>query len=432
MAGHHVPFLFLKRIGKNMAGKDTRHQRQGRHAVSTDPKQRSAARYRKQELRRKVLIMAVLVIALMIAFGVLWSGVLSQGLMRPGAVNDLTADARYGGVTLSWDKARRADGYVVYEDQDGTYVEVGRTEGKKNCTYTVKDYTFNEDHTYRVAAYNYSRFSNKNFEGAPSEEVTAEYDTSEHAQQIPIITYHKVVPSGDVEHDGLCVTEDKLDDHLRYLKENGFTTLTLDEFYDWYHGKKEFPEKSVVITFDDGFYGTYYIAYPLIKKYGQAATVFCIGEKTGETTQPFDDDPLAEKDYYVGYDKIKEVRQDYPRFAFESHTYDMHKRHKGVKPAKGFSYEEILADCEQNAKFGFKYLAYPWGTYTKKMQKALKASGYKMAFTYRPFYYATRLDDPYAVNRIKISGKIEMNNFIDTVNLDKEDFINPDITLRTK
>lgn len=376
--------------------------------------------------------MAVVVIAVMIAFGVLWSGVLSKGLMRPGAVDDVKADAHYAGITLSWDQGRRADGYVIYEDQDGTYVEVGRTEGKKNCTYTVKDFTFNEEHVYRVAGYNYSRFSNRNFEGAPSEEVTAEYVTDDYAQKIPIITYHKVVPSGDVEHDGLCITEDKLEDHLKYLKENGFKTLTLDEFYQWYKGEKEYPEKTCVITFDDGFYGTYYLAYPLFKKYGMAGTVFCIGEKTGDTTQPFNDDPLAEKDYYVGFDKIKEVREDYPKFAFESHTYNMHKRVKGVKPAKGFTYEEILADCQQNEKFGFKYLAYPWGTYTKKMQKALKATGYKMAFTYRPFYYATRQDDMYAVNRIKISGHIDMNEFIDIVNGVKEGADNPDIELRTK
>ena len=56
------------------------------------------------------------------------------------------------------------------------------------------------------------------------------------------------------------------------------------------------------------------------------------------------------------------------------------------------------------------------GTYSANMQQALKDAGYKMAFTYKPPYYALRTDDTYAVNRIKISGKMSMENFERTVN----------------
>ena len=107
--------------------------------------------------------------------------------------------------------------------------------------------------------------------GEPEAEATAT------ATKIPILTYHKIVPAGTEFDSGLLIAEDTFDAEMKYLHDNGFTTLTLDEFYDWYTGKTEVPEKSVVVTFDDGYYGTYYLAYPIIKKYDLAATVFCIG-----------------------------------------------------------------------------------------------------------------------------------------------------------
>lgn len=387
---------------------------------------RRAARYRKQQLRRKVILMLVIVIAVAIAFGVLWSGALSRGVLKPGKVGGVKADAVYAGITLSWEEARRADGYVIYENQGGTYVKAGQTEGRDACEYMVKDAARDETHEYCVAAYNYSRMSNKNFEGEPSEEISAIYDSSQYAQKIPVLAYHQIMPAGHTSDSGLLIAEDKLEEQLKYLSDNGFKTLTLDEFYQWYKGKKEFPVKTVVFTFDDGFDAVYWLGYPLFKKYDMAATVFCIGKNTAGVTDSFEG-RNDDKNHYIRMDVIEKTRKEYPKFAFESHTYDMHSRIDGVKPAKAFTYEQDMEDCRKNEQFGFRYLAYPWGTYTETFQKAVKDSGYKMAFAYRPYYYATRDDDQYAVNRIKISGKMKMENFIKTVNLEKEDYNNPDL-----
>lgn len=212
---------------------------------------------------------------------------------------------------------------------------------------------------------------------------------------------------------------------MKFLHDNGFTTLTLDEFRQWHAGKREVPPRSCVVTFDDGFYSTYYLAYPIIRKYDQAAVVFCIGKNTAGVTDPFIEDPSDKKNHYAREDVIKKMRREYPKFAFESHTYDMHNRVNGRKPAVSYSYEQIMEDCKKNEPFGFTYLAYPWGTYSDTMQQAVKDSGYKMAFAYRPFYYATREDDPFAVNRIKISGKIPLEEFISIVAGEAENYCHP-------
>lgn len=247
---------------------------------------------------------------------------------------------------------------------------------------------------------------------------------TKNADMIPILTYHKIVPAGTEFENGLLIAQDTFDEEMKYLHDEGFTTLTLDEFYDWYKGDLEVPEKSVVVTFDDGYYGTYYLAYPVIKKYEQAATVFCIGHHIDEVTAEWD--PDEEEDHYIGSDVIAETRRDYPRFSFESHTFNMHKKINDEHPVDVFTYDQMKEDTEKNAAFGFRYLAYPWGDNNDTFRQVLADSGYKMAFAYRPFYYATRSDDQYAVNRIKISGKMEMDEFKKIVNGKSEKHINPD------
>ena len=61
---------------------------------------------------------------------------------------------------------------------------------------------------------------------------------------------------------------------MKFLKDNGYHPLTMDQLYDYVVNGAAVPEKPVVLTFDDGYADTYSIVYPLMKEYGFAATVF--------------------------------------------------------------------------------------------------------------------------------------------------------------
>lgn len=378
---------------------------------------------RKKARRRRGLVAVLAIAAVALTAMIL---LIHNSRAVPAKVTGLTADTCYSQVTLKWDKAAHADGYVIYRTDGGEIVKAGETEGADSTGWTYEDYDHNTEVTFTVAGRN-SKAHNK--EGKQSDPVTAAYDSSKYAQKIPILGYHKIVTDEEEVSDagmktGLIIKESDFEAQLKYLQDNGFTTVTMDEFYDWHAGKKELPPKSVMITFDDGYYGVYYVAYPLLKKYDMAGVAFCIGKNTsGETAEytPLQD----EKDQYIKQDVIEKTREEYPRFEFASHTFDMHNRVKGEKPALSFTYEQIMDDCKKNEQFGFDYLAYPWGTYSETMQKALRDSGYKMAFAYNPYFYAYRSDDTYAVNRIKIPGTISMDDFINIVEGNDPQYNNP-------
>ena len=97
----------------------------------------------------------------------------------------------------------------------------------------------------------------------------------------------------------------------------------------------------------------------------------------------------------------------------------LNKKH----PVNVFTREQMDEDIKSNERFGFSYLAYPWGDYNDDMKAALKDAGYKMAFSYGPFAYATRNDDQYAINRVKISGKIKLKDLIEIVNCRDEELM---------
>lgn len=82
---------------------------------------------------------------------------------------------------------------------------------------------------------------------------------------VPVLAFHGFVPQ-DIKTSDPSFSENQwIDDvegfeqQMKYLHENGWHTLTADELYAWHEGKLEIPEKSCVLTFDDGYYEMYYL-----------------------------------------------------------------------------------------------------------------------------------------------------------------------------
>ncbi len=92
-----------------------------------------------------------------------------------------------------------------------------------------------------------------------------------HPTGIPVLMYHKV---GDDKDNDAVIREDLFREQMKFLKDNGYNPLTMDQLYDYVVNGAAVPEKPVVLTFDDGYADTYSIVYPIMKEYGFPATVF--------------------------------------------------------------------------------------------------------------------------------------------------------------
>lgn len=98
--------------------------------------------------------------------------------------------------------------------------------------------------------------------------IVLQAGTSQARQPLPVLMYHHVTPGG-AECNEMSVTADRLEADLRWLQDNGYTTVLPRELAEG----KDLPEKPVLITFDDGYRSNYDLAYPLLQKYGAKAVI---------------------------------------------------------------------------------------------------------------------------------------------------------------
>jgi peptidoglycan/xylan/chitin deacetylase (PgdA/CDA1 family) len=86
---------------------------------------------------------------------------------------------------------------------------------------------------------------------------------------IPILCYHRVLPEliEDVNNPLYTLLPEQFDTQMAFLSNEGFVSLSLKDFVDIARKKMSPPEKSVVVTFDDGYMDNYAIAWPIAQKY---------------------------------------------------------------------------------------------------------------------------------------------------------------------
>lgn len=216
---------------------------------------------------------------------------------------------------------------------------------------------------------------------------------------IPVLYYHSI----DYEKGNeLRLPKEKFREQMQYLKDNNYTTLTLGELYEFLQNNKPVPDKSVVITFDDGYEDNYTNAFPVLKEFGFKAVVFMITDNmdnpkykflTSKEANEMDENGVAIESHTVYHDKLSQL------------TYE--QQLKTLKDSK-----EVLAKT-LNRKVD--YICYPYGMYNNQTVKAAKEAGYTMGFT-TVGGWADKHDGIYTLNRVYINAFDSMDKFIFRLN----------------
>ena len=122
------------------------------------------------------------------------------------------------------------------------------------------------------------------------------------------------------------------------LKKAGYKALSISDFYDFMFSGKKLPEKSILITFDDGPKTSYYPVDAWLKALGYRATSYII------TRDSFVDVSR----YYLTKKEVKKM-SDSGRWDIQFHTKDGHNLYKIDKNGKqGRFYPNKLWIDEKN------------------------------------------------------------------------------------
>jgi len=129
------------------------------------------------------------------------------------------------------------------------------------------------------------------------------------AASFPILTFHAV----DHRPSVISFLPRVFEHGMALLHDSGYRTLSLVELTDCIRRRVSIPERSFVITFDDGYRSVYEHAFPVLQRHGMTATVFL----TVGTTQQ-ERLPCMEGRSMLSWAQIKEMHR--AGIAFGAHT----------------------------------------------------------------------------------------------------------------
>lgn len=209
----------------------------------------------------------------------------------------------------------------------------------------------------------------------------------------PVLCYHRVLPeAAGARKPPYSVTPQQFAAQMSLLNDEGFTSLTLEEYFEAASGLRKLPSRSVMVTFDDGFADNYTVAWPIARRLGVKINLFiCTGLVAGESVATFAEDnaqvQLNRKSFPehwrpLSWDQLREMMAGCVAVGFHSH------RHRNLGR---ISEAEILGDTSEGISIFREHLgeapqffAFPfghYGSYPKAAIDVLTAEGIKMFFT---------------------------------------------------
>ena len=226
--------------------------------------------------------------------------------------------------------------------------------------------------------------------------------------RLPILMYHTICNNLS-NSKGLTLSYDKLEAQFQYLVAQGYTSLHFKDIEKFRH-TDDFPEKPIIITFDDVYVNQYEFAYPLLKKYNLKACFYAPFSFVGGTDV-----------WNNGTEKLMSVSQlkDLDPAVIELGLHSFAHR-----PYSSLSLESIQEDFKKCHDFVSKHnlnisniLAYPYGDFPRKEPKKtqffeeLKKQNIAYGLRIGNRLNKLPLKNNYELNRLDIKGEDSLFKF---------------------
>lgn len=233
--------------------------------------------------------------------------------------------------------------------------------------------------------------------------------------RVPVLMYHRVGTAVNAWERKYCVSPTLFAAHMQSLIDNGMRPCSIDDFVNWLNGKTQLAEKSVLITFDDGFHGVFEHAMPVLAELGWPATVFLVSSLLGKTDIWCQtENPSGNVYPLLGREHIFEMRDH--GFSFQSHS----RSHADLTAIPDDKLREELfrakSDLEDLLGTDVPYLAYPYGRHDERVISVTREAGYQAAFSVQPGFNRPGLD-PYRIRRLDIFGTDTAPQLLRKINL---------------
>ncbi len=190
----------------------------------------------------------------------------------------------------------------------------------------------------------------------------------------PVLNYHRFGPK---VADSMTVKTSVFESQMQWLVDNGYTVIPLSTLVAYLRGKgPPPPEKSVVITADDGHKSVYSEMLPVVKRYDVPVTLFIYPSA------------ISNASYALTWEQLRSLK-DTGLFDIQSHTLWSPNFKKEKRKLEPNAYSTFVQNqlkksksiLEKRMETKVDLLAWPFGIYDEYLEQAAEEAGYVCAFS---------------------------------------------------
>lgn len=181
--------------------------------------------------------------------------------------------------------------------------------------------------------------------------------------RIAILSYHSIDSSGSV----VSVTPADFEDHVACIAESGLRCVSLQQALADRNATGSWPDRTAVITFDDGFASLHDHALATLKSHGFTATVYLVADYVG-LTNDWETPPVGlGRRPLLTWGQIEDLHD--AGWEIGAHT----RTHPDLRGLSDVVLEEEIAGSrealEQHLGRTVESFAYPYGLYDQRSER---------------------------------------------------------------
>lgn len=223
-----------------------------------------------------------------------------------------------------------------------------------------------------------------------------------------ILMYHMVadpITPGDRRY---AIPPRRFASQISGLADRGYQFVSLSQLVDAMAGTGQLPEKSVAVTFDDGYADNYDAALPILSKHRVPATVFLVSALMGESNRWMEGRGFSKRPL-MDWQQAREMADH--GIEMGGHTASHVRLTDLSEPEARNEIVSCKLAIERELGREAKHFAYPYGLLDDRAREMVKEAGFRTACSTRPG--PNRNDtDPFLLRRIEVYGTDSLNQLL--------------------
>lgn len=207
---------------------------------------------------------------------------------------------------------------------------------------------------------------------------------------VPTLMYHCV--DDEIKAKNI-VTRQRFAEQLAALIDSGYKTITLEHYVEIVRNKIPPQEKSILLTFDDGYEDFYINAWPILQKFDAKAVVFLVTEYIGQLNWWNHKVPYFKR--HLSWSQVADLKEKGISFGGHSTAH-----HNLAKFDADYIRQDLVVNksaIEQQIGSPIQAFCYPYGDYTEAAQSVVREL-FSVAFSVNQGSLDYHIDR-YAINR---------------------------------